>query len=106
MSDRLKIVTHLGRLSTEELCRIGIALNCHGLDRVWKEHLHSAYTLRNMPKMQEALRRSSKALALTYHQLLRPVEWDYWLALRAWTPEPLNENGEILLSARENSAGR
>jgi len=56
--------------------------------------------------MQKALKHSSKSLALTYHQILTPVEWDFWLALRSWKPEPLTEDGELAISGSEAATGR
>ena len=101
MSDRLSLITQRGRLSTQELCRIGLNLSCHHLDQVWTQYLLEAYTRRDLKKMQEGLRLSSKALALTYHQLLSPIEWDFWLALRSWNPDPFREDEELAHSATE-----
>ncbi len=106
MSDRFKIITDRGNLSTEELCRIAISLGCHRLDRMWTEYLQLAYNMRHPDKMQKALKHSSKTMALTYHYLLTPVEWDFWLALRSWNPEPLTEEGELAHSAPETVRGR
>jgi hypothetical protein len=95
LSSRLELITRRGHLTAGDLCRIALALSCHGLTAEEDAELRKAWAVGARKTEMEAV------LVLMAHGFgcrplisLTPVEWDFWLALRTWLalePRGLND---------------